>query len=62
MTEHLSHDIGWPILLLCALILLGAWRPLVVWARYERELYRRARRIRAREGMVDLTPTSRARW
>ena len=61
MISHVTHDIGWPVLLLGALILLCAWRPLLAWARYERELAERARRIRGREGLVDLTPTSRAR-
>jgi hypothetical protein len=60
--HHLTHDIGWPVLALGALIVLGAGRPLAARARFELELSRRARRIRAREGMVDLTPTSRARW
>lgn len=62
MIRHLTHDIGWPVLLLGALIVIGAWRPLLIWARYEIDLYMRTRRISGRGGTVDLTPPSRARW
>lgn len=56
MINHLTHDIGWPVLALGSLILLGAWRPIVAWWRFEIELYARARRTRRRGGTLDLTP------
>lgn len=55
MISHLTHDIGWPVLLLGVLVVLGAWRPLLIWWRAERDLYLRARRINARGGVLDFT-------
>lgn len=61
MIRHLTHDIGWPTLTICALI-LGLITPgLVSYARFELRLYRRARRWRTTTYGADRSPVTASR-
>ena len=51
--RHLTNDIGWQTLILCAVLFVAAVPAIVAWAKYELRLSRRSSQLRphkAREG------------
>lgn len=56
---RLVTQVGWPLLILCAALLITAIPPLIKWARFEIQLSRRVRQYEARE---EAGRVSRIRW
>lgn len=42
MLRHLATQIGWPVVVLCVVVLVAAAHALVAWVRFELRLSRRA--------------------
>jgi hypothetical protein len=47
--RHLTTDIGWPVIVLCIVVLVAAAHALVAWVKFELRLSRRASRVGAHE-------------